>query len=454
MWNQPGVTIKRNIPDQTQTITNWGSSTQNIPFQYLRTVGYLSALYLSMPSLQYYTNSGVAGVAVGGLFPQLNIVSRFQLTLQAIATIYDVRGYSLGFLNYVGNGNAQAKSPYYGNTGFNSIRGSVTASTQYFFPYQYQAGFRDTATPPFTGNFLQAGSAPVVFIDNTHEIDGSIFPTISLSYNMRIPISETIRFPNTIISTDSQNNHMVTDAPLEVGFIFMQNNQQNVVPTVTLSKLFSVVAGAGTGVSDDSVVGYPAVTSTLAGLQNIQWLLEDEFYDVPPDPADRPFPFQLSFVVTRQEVDWFPSGGSVTVKYRSAGLLCRVIYVGYQSLTGPSIFYPFDLANASSSGGVVSPTGAQASYPNIVFKSGSTIVTIQETTAGNFARSQIRYGGPMPGILVHDFIGDTAGAGASIVQAVDLGSLIDVRTEFTNLSTLVTRLSSVEQRLIPVEVSQ
>lgn len=315
MWNQPGVTVKRYIPDQTQTITNWGTSTQNIPFQYLRTVGYLSALYLTMPAVYYQIDPGTGlTVAVGGLFPQLNIVSRFQLTLQAIATIYDVRGYSLGFLNFVGNGNAQAKSPYYGNTGNWFIHTIGATSSTVSFPYQYPVGYRDGLQDVFVGNFLEASSAPSIFIDNANIIAGKEIPIISLSYHMRIPISETIRFPNTIISTDSQNNHMVTDAPLEVGFIFMQNNQQNVVPTVTLSKLYSLGTGGAGAVTDDSVLGYPGPTVSLGGIQNIQWLLEDEFYDVPPDPADRPFPFQLSFVVTRQEVDWFPSGGSVTVK--------------------------------------------------------------------------------------------------------------------------------------------
>lgn len=456
MWNQPGVTVKRYIPDQTQTITNWSTSTQNIPFQYLRTVGYLSALYLSMPSTNFAIIGGINGAAPGGFFPQLNMVSRFQLTLQAIATIYDVRGYSLGFLDYVGNGNAQAKGPYYGATGYWARQDNAAAPNPFItlFPFQYPAlTYGDVASGETISNYLSAASAPSLFINNSNTVVGVLEPIISMAYHMRIPISETIRFPNTIISTDAQNNHMVTDAPLEVGFIFMQNNQQNVVPSVTLSKLFSISTTATPSVSDDSVLGYSNGITSLGGIQNIQWLLEDEFYDVPPNPADRPFPFQLSFVVTRQEVDWFPSGGSVTVKYRSAGLLCRVLYVGYTSAIAPNVFYPADLGRptTSAAGGF---NGSQSTYPNIVFKSGSTIVTIQETSATNIARSQIRYGGPMPGILVHDFIGDTAGAGASIVQAVDLGSLIDVRTEFTNLVSSITRLSSVEQRLIPVEVSQ
>ena len=457
-WNLPGSTIKRIIPDQTVSVTSWGNSTQILPFRYLRTVGYLSALYLQMPAvLQTYTSNPV-GATYGVLSPsstyaQLNIINRFQLTLQAIATLYDIRGYSLGFLNYVGNGNANAHAPHYGHVGANLYFTTIGSGGGNFFPFEFPSvpswlGAVQPVNSGPSGNYLVDSSTPGIFIYNPGALALPTTQEVILTYNERIPISETIRFPNTVIET-ADKQHLVVDAPMEMGMIFMQNNQQNVTPTITLSKLYATDIAAIP--NDDAVfLEYSDVAGvyTITPWQNIQWLLEDEFYDVPPDPMNRPYPFQLSFAVTRTETDYYPAGQAVTVKYRAAGLLCRVVYVGYQGTSQG--YYPFDLGYTTN--GFI--TNAQQTYASITFKSGATITTVQETAPGNMARSQIRYGGPMPGILVHDFIGDTAGAGASIVQAVDLGSLVDVRTEFTALPQLISRLCSVEQRLIPVEVSQ
>lgn len=406
MWNTNGKTIKRNIIDQSQIVANVSNTVQTVPFQFLRTVGYLSKIYIGSPQVAgVFTIAGGTGTAqTGANFPQLKTIFRFTLNLQAIANIYDVRGVTLGMLAIVGNGNAMADSPWYAS-GF-SVAGAAPATDQ--FPYNW---------PTRDNSLLGIGTQYMPYFQvNTAST------TATVCYNMEIPISEWLIFPNTPIA-QTQNSVILTDQPMEVGMLFMQNNQQNLQPQVQLAAAY--------GQSAENLL--PVTGAATLIITNQTWFIEDEFFDVPADPNDRPTNFQSSFVVTRQEIDWPVSGQQTVVKFKAAGLLLRALYIGYNDTT--------------FRGTLVDLT--QSPLTQVAFKSGSTIIKVQETATQNAYRGFRRYAAPMPGILIHDFIYD-----GTVVQAVDTASLVDVRTEFSVLPATVTRISCCEQRLIPVSVSR
>lgn len=407
-WMQQGVTTQRNYTDQVQVVTVAGQPVF-LPFSQLRTIGYLK-------STRLYTPYQAGVVALGGgtyslganlQFAQLRQIRDFRYQLQGIAPIYDLQGSAgidLGMLAYVGNGKPKAyRSGRAGTLGFNNTAAGVVTNNQFAFPVA-------AGTPPGNGeNFM-----PVA-----EYISGG--PSFNSGFYMEIPLSEWLVFPNT--PTGQQGNAiLVNDTEMEVGLIFMQNNQQVLSPQITLAPLYAVGAYPAVGLSTG------AATVTQNGQS---WTIEDEFYDVAPNPADRPSAYQMAFVVTRTSRDLTMSNGIASYQFKQAGLLLRAIYTAYNDTT--------------NFGTLVDLTATPAA--TLTLKSGSTIIKLQETAGLNAMRCLDRYNTPPPGCLIHDLIWD-----GNITEAMDTATLVDVRCDFAGLAGAITRLHVVEERLIPITI--
>lgn len=414
-WMQRQRTIQRNYTDQSQvtTVTN---NTVTIPFNSLKTLGFLRSLRLYTPYKAQTNNAGTALSNPTALQEnQLRAIRHFRLQAQGIAPIYDVDGPDLGWLAYVGNGRPQSQR----------------------FGQSPLLGYANTAvgtTPPYPFSFpTQIAAASLSgekIVPNVEYASGT--PAFSRGYAMEIPISEWVVFPNTAIG-QTGGTVMVADSQLEVGLLFMQNNQQVITPYCDLAPLYAAA--------------FPAQLLTGGGTQTLSatetWTLESEFYDVPPQQSDWPSPYQLGMVVTRTARDIPVSGGIVSYQFKQAGILLRALYGFY--------------ADGTTFGTKVDILGQPTQTPDLInleLKSGGTITKIKETGQINGMRSLYRYGNPPPGILIHDLIWD-----GFITEAMDTAGLVDVRCDFSGLpngvggDAAITRMHVVEERLIPIDVS-
>lgn len=406
-WMQRGATVQRNYTDQTQTVTVSNNSI-TIPFNSLKTLGFLKSLRLYTPFKAQTANAGTALAAPTALqAQQLRPIRHFRLQAQGIAPIYDVDGPDLGYLSYVGNGKPQSERTYRAKT-LGYVNTAAGAVNPFVFPQALAAA-----------SMTQEKFSPVV-----EYISGG--PTFSMGYAIEIPISEWIVFPNTAVGK-AGNAIMVADTQLEAGLLFMQNNQQVITPYVDLAPLYAAA--------------YPAVILTGGGTQTLSatqsWTIESEFYDVPPSQDNWPSPYQLGMVVTRTARDIQVSSGIVSYQFKQAGILLRSIYVFYN-----------DTTTFGTQVDVFADGTATPDLINLELKSGGTITKIKETAQLNGMRSLDRYGDPPPGVLIHDLIWD-----GFITQAIDTAGLVDVRCDFSGLPAPITRMHVIEERLVPIDVA-
>jgi hypothetical protein len=403
MWGDPGITIRRNIIDQQQVVS-LGASQTLIPFQALRTVGYLRGVWLNSPLL---AGTGALGGGTltqqsGGQFPQLRVIKRCTMNLQASVNVIDVDGIDLAWLAYIGSGRKFSRVQGSVASGF-SVIGAAPATDQY--PYSWPT--RDNSLVGLANQYVPYAQFTT--------------PNQSLTYGMYLPISEFLIWPNAAIGT-AGGVGLYTDHPMEFGLLFMQNDQQNLTPQIYVTSAY--------GPNNESLLtATGAATSTFTGQQ---WTMEAEYYDVPVNVADRPNELQSRYLIVRQSMDQPVSGGACIIKHRAAGDLMAVIYTAYND--NPTRGVLVDLTQT----------------PSTVFalRSGSTTTRVQRSVQLLSYDALDQYGGPPPGIVVIDL--RLSGIGVGWTQAIDTGQVVDVRSEITGLAASITRMHYTEIRAIPI----
>lgn len=409
MWNQQGKTNKRITLQQQVTVAR-GANTVLLPFQALRNVGYLSSVNL-------YSATQSAVVTLGGgtftnpsqaQLSQAKQLHDMNIFMQGIAPFYqNIRGHDLAFLAYVGNGKHPSQRRREAELGFSSIGAGAPA-----YPYTYPVGPSDPSVVDSS-----QGYAPFV-----NYVAGT--PSYGDTYSMEIPISEWITFPNTQIGQIG-NAALVSDSPVECGLLFMQSNTQNVTAFINLAALYGPDAQSVLTVA----TGTP--TATMAAQQ---WNLENVFYDVPPNPSDRPTNFQLRWAITRSAFDETVAGQSMTHNFQNAGYLLRIIYACYN--------------DAATYNTLVDLGGSVTQSTQLTLESGASVIKIQEAGSQNLRRSLVKYGVPAPNVFVHDLLGNNN----EITDALDTKNLVNPRTVISGLPSSVTRVRVIEERAIPLNV--
>lgn len=409
MWNQQGKTNKRITLQQQVTVAR-GANTVLLPFQALRNVGYLSSINL-YSSLQAGTVTLGGGTLTNPGQQQLNQLRQLHdmnIFMQGIAPFYqNIRGHDLGFLAYVGNGKHPTHRRREAELGWSSVQTGPVG-----YPYMFPIAAGDLSAP----NGSTGYTPTVQYISAT--------PAYAECYSMEIPISEWLTFPNTQIGQIG-NAALVSDAPVECGLLFMQSNTQNVTAFINVAALYGPDGQSTLTVA----TGNPTITIAAQ-----QWNLENVFYDVPPNPADRPTNFQLRWAITRSAYDESVAGQSMTHNFQNAGYLLRIIYACYNDTTTYNTLV--DLG-----GSVTAPT-------QLTLESGASVIKIQEQGTQNLRRSLVKYGVPSPNIFVHDLLGNNN----EITDALDTKNLVNPRTVITGLPSSVTRVRVIEERAIPLNV--
>ena len=412
-WGQNGVTIQRLQPEQSQVVSA-GANNVLVPFTQLRNLGFLRGIRLRTPYKNATFTTGTTGLTAPTALQrnQLRQILNFQLILQGVASLYNVSGVALGDLQYVGSGKRRSEvmlSDY-----LNGYANTAAGSPGY--PWQ-------SPSPLGAGSSAEK-YVPVVEYNHTG-------PVGALGYNMYIPLTEFMAFPSQMVqSGQGQNQSAVQtgDTELELGLLMMQVAQQNVTCFTTVASLYgadyrSVLAGF--------VSGY----DTLAATQT--WNLDDDFFDVDPNPANWPSAMQTAYAITRQEFVVPTSAQGLTYQFAQAGYLLRAIYRFYN--------------NSSVYGTIVDIFGDATQTPDLItknFLSGASVSKVQETAASNGRNCLDAYGTPPPGILVDDFLAD-----GTATQIIDTTAYTDLRTVFAGLPTSITHVSVTEERMIPVKVA-
>lgn len=414
MWNQQGKTNKRITLQQQVTVAR-GANTVLLPFQALRNVGYLSSINL------YSTQASAAVSLTGGgtfmtpsqlQFSQLKQLHDMNIFMQGIAPFYqNIRGHDLGFLAYVGNGKHPSQRRREAELGFVATGASGPPG----YPYSFPNSASDNAGAAISSGFspqLQYNSAGPTYTDN---------------YSLEIPISEWLTFPNTQIGQIG-NAALVSDSPVECGLLFMQSNTQNVTAFINLAALY------GPDAQSVMTQTQPPVGTATITMAAQQWNLENVFYDVPPNPGDRPTNFQLRWAITRSAFDETVAGQSMTHNFQNAGYLLRIIYACYNDGT---------LYNT-----LVDLGGSTTQATQLTLESGASVIKIQEQGTQNLRRSVVKYGIPPPNVFIHDLLGTNN----EITDALDTKNLVNPRTVITGLPSSVTRVRVIEERAIPLNV--
>lgn len=401
-WGTPGVTVKRRIIDQSVTIPSVVNNVQTAPFQSLKTFGYHRGIWLSIPQNTGVTalGGGTLVLSTGAQLKQLRAIKHFRLTLQGTAPIYDVEGIDLGFLAYCRNGSVQQDRSYAAGL---SVVGANPTTDQY--PFNWPT--RDNALLGLTTSY-----APYL----RYEAGAT---ATTLCYGMWIPATEIYKFRNVPMPTASGKDAVLMDQELELGMVMMQNSSSNLLPQVDIASAY--------GPDQTSMlVATGAATNTLT---NLNVIIENEYYDVPASPADQPSAFQLAWLVQRTAADYAVSGQAVTIPFKAAGLLTKIIYVAYNDTTTYGTLV--DLTSTATC--------------QLVLSSGATMIKYSENATQNALRSFWRYNAAPPGILIHDLTDD-----GTLTQDYDTANLVSIQTAITGLPSSVTRLHVIQERLIPV----
>jgi hypothetical protein len=403
MFNTFYKTIERSFPTQAVTVGTLAGAVVIIPFQQLANIGFLRALDLYSPSNTGTTVLGGGGAAVqGGLQQaQWRELNQIQINLQSTTDLYNLGngsgGLELGYLQYVKAGdNRRMRGASMGAAYTGALSGNL-------FPFAFPDG--------------QAANAGSIANGYANYYDFNTNPTRAL--RCKIPISEFIAWPNMPIS-QSQQAVLVSDSPIEMGLMLLQNNLQNITPFIKLNPVYQLTS------AESPLIVTGAATASHT---NVSYTLQADAYDVADDPADWPMGKQAAYAITRISKEVPISGQAATCRFIPAGLLLRVIY--------------FELNDTTNRGTVLDMTATPAT--RIVLHSGSSTTLIDETAQINAGNSADRYYWPAPGIMVHDRMYD-----GSIVDALDTGKLTELRTDFTGLAAAGTRLRWIEERLIRV----
>ncbi len=405
-WGDPGKTVRRNITDQVQSVVSISTANLPIPFVPLRTVGYLSGFYIYTPlATQAATHgTGTTTLATGLNFPQLKSLFRVQVNLQASVNLVDVRGITLADLAYIGSGrrSTDLRESYY-QYGY-SVLGAAPSTNQ--FPWSFPSLVGDTTLIGWANQFIPY----IQYVQNA--------ATWQYAFAAYVPITEWLTWPNAIVGQAGQVQ-IANNLLREFGLIYMQSDQQNLSPFVTQAAI--------QGATNESV--FQTTGNDVISAANLQWTIETEYYDVPPNPADRPDALQSRYIITRQEQDAAVAGQAVSIRHRPAGMLLAVIYRGYN--------------DSGSRGTVVDLTQTQGCLLQV--KSGTTDIKLSQNANQNAHQSFMKYGMVPPGILVADFRDDT-----TITQQIDTGQTVEVRSDLTGLPATCTRVAYTEIRAIPV----
>jgi hypothetical protein len=403
-WDNPGVTIRRFLDEQSVNVANWGANPLRIPFAALQQTGYLEKLELYSPYTDYaasVTGSNLTANAASQWGPQRPI-QRLQLNTQGASSLYDVTGIGLAVLNYMRNGTQRRFAPtptqIIGITGAGSATYpeasfSGLSDSKYFSPYTYQT------------------SADAKF-----------------GYYCDIPITEQVRVR--AITPSGSKVSVPSDMWVELGMLTLQNMQQNVQPNITLNPAYNTDYSSPWRTTDTSTVILPSVP----------WVLNTTKYDVPADPADYPPSYMQQYIVTRTEISQIPiSAGGFTYAHAAAGLLLRVGY--WFSLQGTT-------TNANQYVDIGAENTGASLGATLQFIVGNTTYLWQDRVYKNLARSAREYGQVPNGFLCLDFMAD-----GSDIQAPNTAVLSFPRSVMSGLDTGAsgpTHVNIVEERLIPV----
>jgi hypothetical protein len=308
----------------------------------------------------------------------------------------------LGFLTYVRAGDNRRPKQFSTGT---VVNGAISGNQ---FPFCFPDSNGLNVGSPCTGA-TSPGHVPV-FNYNTNAFR---------AYRMRIPISEFIAWPNMPIS-QSQQAILISDSPIEMGIMLLQNNLQNITPFIKLNPAYQLLS------SESQTISTGAATVAYT---NLSFTLQADAYDVSDDPADWPMGKQAAYAITRISKEVPISGQAATCRFIPAGLLLRATY--------------FVLNDTTYRGTLVDLTATPAT--RIVLHSGSSTTLIDEVMQINAGNSADRYETMPPGCAIHDRIFD-----GTIVDALDTGKLTELRTDFTALPGAGTRLRWIEERLIRV----
>lgn len=343
-WGTNGITVKRQLLDQPIAVASWAQSQVRTQTAALRTSGYLRWLRLTLDSTAFTATLG-GGTLAAQTNLQLSVfraIARFQLALQGVALIYDLRGEDLFFLNYVRSG--------YGRR-------------QRFTDYNQLASNAASNGGAASGNW-----------GNRLTLDGSSNPTLTMGID--IPIVEVVRFRDVAIPGPN-GSMMIMDKEMEVGYITLQNNRSNVQPILTLNPLTAVASTNAPVLATGAAVA--------SGAANFR--LQSDIYDTPLSDADQPPAVSRSFVITRQNVQQTLSSGAGTYLIRSAGLLARLILLFYDA-----------------SDNLIDVATLPAATANVRW--GSSVDKDNETVHENLHRASERYGPPPAGGVFFDWLAD------------------------------------------------
>ncbi len=282
-WGDQGVTNVRKLLDQSAVVNLWGANQARVQLNKLQTSGYIRRLKLWLPPTTFTGTIGTGAIAPQGSaqLPPFRSLANFFFKMQGIAALYDVTGYSLYWLQYVGNGRKKR------TTAFNN---------------------RYNMTNPTQGAYN--GGAAVANYNNAIAVAGNN-PTLTLAFDL--PLTEEITFKDVSIPQANNSVAVVAEKTVEVGLITNQNVTSNINIGVLLNPLYSTATDAPVQVTGNAVASGPAT-----------FYLSAEAYDVPDNIADRPLALAQSFVITRSEQRVAFNGGAATIRFDSAGKLMTV----------------------------------------------------------------------------------------------------------------------------------
>lgn len=408
LWNSQAVTFKRNVRDQQINPNAMAGTAQSVQTQKLSTSGYLRWLEITIPPV-----SGTLTVGTGSFtytannFPAAHIIRSLQLSVGNVNNVINVNGIGLGVLNYVNAGDCRGWARSSGKQ--TAAMGAYNSAGSVGYPFQYPAsGAANSAGPgaidKWGGTWFQNTSTTAV----------------NLSYRQIVPITEWIKFPNTIMGQFG-NAPILGEMPYEVGLLPLQNTAQNVQPVIQLNALY--------GADNTTPI---LITGNAVGTITPQINIDTAYYDVPPlnsPPQAYPTPYQTMFLVTRIQNSVPVTGGAVTYQFANAGFLMRASYIFYNEGT--------------TVGTLLDVTTLPAAIKTI--KSANVVQRSVETIQQNAARCWDLYGTPPPGIAVDDFLTETG----TNVDFLDTSLFTQLQVIFSGL-TNVTRMEVLEERLIPV----
>lgn len=388
-WETLGVKKLNKIQDQPINLTGWSSGQVGVPMKALQDAGYLRALEIEVPKLTLAGTLGTGTLALqaSAQLGVLRAINRFRLTTQAISSLVDIRGEDFFFLRYT----SSRKGEYRG------------LDANYSF-----------GSPPSAAN----GGVSLAGV-NTSQSYSSPNGTLTLSLYLPMTIDVLLKNISTPVQLpDGKTASAIMDKRLEVSLINLQNAELAVQPSLLLNPAYSLTTD-----SPLLATGNATATGTFAGNVN------SYIYDVPAPAADRPTPYQLSMILSRQNVDTTVNGSTAEVDFRRAGLLLKAHYVAYDSND--------NLVDWAATPGAT-----------LEFAWGTKVSKRYETVESNIAECIRRYGAvPPQGLLVHDFFTDTE----TLDDTINTVRLANVRCLFTGLSG-ISKIRCIEERLIPVRL--